>query len=457
MMIVGIRGISITQRAGGGAGQTADKQMIYAAIALVAFVAAVIVPYQRIGRAAYWLFALTIVMLVAVLFTTPMKGAARWFDLGLVRIQPSEIAKLTYILMLGWYLRFGDHYRRLGGLIVPFVLAFLPMGLILIEPDLGTALLFLPTLYFMLFMAGAKLRHLLIILAMGAAVIFLPVGRGVDADTFESQRDRLNVWSVGPIKFYSVDKSLPWRRRPNLPIAYCRMQIGDGGVFDIQPLSLRVLRGHQTDRINGWLRQDDPSIAPREGFQLRWSLITLATGRWRGAPAGGEGSGRAEIFPLAMRQLPHGRTDFILSVIGGRWGMLGCMVVIGLYAVILVFGIEIATITYDPFARMLVIGVLGLLLSQIFINAGMTMGLMPITGMTLPLVSYGGSSLVVNCAALGLLVNVGIRRSISLAPHPFEHGQKREKQTRIESTTDQNGQRRDKLPATAGKSHSNSK
>ncbi len=108
-------------------------------------------------------------------------------------------------------------------------------------------------------------------------------------------------------------------------------------------------------------------------------------------------------------------------MVGGQWGLLGCVGVFLLYGVIFLFGFEIALITYDPFARLLVVGVLALLFSQIVINVGMTMGLTPVTGMTLPLISYGGTSLVVNCAALGLLVNVGQHRPILLGKRPFEH------------------------------------
>jgi hypothetical protein len=107
--------------------------------------------------------------------------------------------------------------------------------------------------------------------------------------------------------------------------------------------------------------------------------------------------------------------------------MLGCLAVMLCYVVIFIFGAEIAVITYDPFARLLAVGVMALLLSQLFINVGMAIGLMPITGMTLPLISYGGSSLVVNCAALGMLVNVGQRRPILLGKRPFEYGEKKEK------------------------------
>lgn len=451
VMVFGILAIRVCERADPQlAGQTA-KQLRYAIVALVAFVVATMIPYPRIGRAAYALFALTLVLLVVVLFSRPINYSHRWIKLGPIGMQPSEIAKLTYIIMLGWYLRYGDHYRRMRGLIVPFVLAFVPMGLILYEPDLGTALLFLPTLYFMLFMAGAKLRHLLLIVAMGVAAVFVPVPRAVDAETLEAQADRFEVARIGALKFHRVRDREELSRPPKVPVAYCRIQFGEGGVYDLQPLFLRVMRGTQQGRIEGWVRQNDDRVAMNEGFQLRWSLITLSTGRWMGR------SGRSadddpggEMFPLAMDQLPFKHTDFIFSVIGGRWGFLGCLVVLGMYAVILVFGIEIATITYDPFGRLLAVGVLGLLLSQIFINVGMAMGLMPITGMTLPLVSCGGTSIVVNCAALGLLVNVGQRRPILLAPHPFEYGERREKQVNLESTAPLTAKRRNEKPRPPG-------
>ncbi len=404
------------------------KQMWFALVGLAAFLTATVIPYRRVGRIAYALFAVTILLLLVVLFTRPINNATRWIDLRVFKVQPSELAKLSYILLLAWYLRFGDHYRRFRGLILPFILTFGPMGLILLEPDLGTALLFLPTLYFMLFMAGAKLRHLLLIVAMGLAVVLFPVPRRVDSSALIAHQNQLVTKQLGPVRFYRVDDSLPLHRRPKLPIAYCRMQIARRAVYDIQPLSLRIMNpeGHQVRRVEGWLRQ--------EGYQLRWSLVALAAGRWFGRAGDYQGSDLArEMLPVAIKKLPEDHTDFIFSVIGGRWGFVGCVAVLGLYAVIFVFGIEIATITYDPFGRLLAVGVLALLLSQIFINVGMTMGLLPITGMTLPLVSYGGSSLVVNCAGLGLLVNVGQRRPILLAPHPFEHGYKKEKHAIIES------------------------
>ena len=183
---IGVTAIRFSQQATGQPGQSAGSQAVYAGIGLLVFGLAVLIPYPKLGRFAYGLFAAMLVLLVAVLFTRPIEGATRWFDLSIVHIQPSEIAKLAYVLMLAWYLRYRDNYRRFTGLLIPFALAVAPMGLVLIEPDLGTALLFLPTLYFVLFMAGAKLRHLLVILVMGMAVILLPVPRPVDGDTWEA-------------------------------------------------------------------------------------------------------------------------------------------------------------------------------------------------------------------------------------------------------------------------------
>lgn len=432
LVAVGITAIHVSEQSDSTIQGFTNRQMVFAAVALGVFVFMTIVPYQRVGRLSYVLFGLTLVVLAAVFFlprsiAPEIRGSRRWIDLGVMMVQLSEIAKFAFIVMLAWYLRQGDNYRRLRGLIVPFVLTLAPMALVLLEPDLGTSLLLLPTLYMLLFVAGAKLRHLLVILALGLLAVLCPAPRPVDADAFAAQRESFVESSLGPVTFYWVDESLDWSRRPELPVAYCRCRIGSGPLYDIQPLSLRIMQPHQVRRIKAWLRPDDPRIARNEGYQPEKGKMILGSGRWTGR---GDWNNTESYFTM----LPDDHTDFIFSVIGGQWGFLGCLAVLGLYGVIFLFGVEIATITYDPFGRLLAVGVMALLLSQLVINAGMTMGLMPVTGMTLPLVSYGGSSLVINCAALGLLVNVGQRRPILLSRRPFEYGQKRERQPAIAQT-----------------------
>ena len=417
LMGFGIAAIHVSEGAQAVGGGFTMRQIVYACIAMGAFVAATVIPYRKLGQAAYVLFGLTMAALVIVLlpkvfpsvfrgwtgsFLPERRGSYRWIQLGPVQVQPSEVAKITFIVLLAWYLRFGDRYRRLRGLIVPFVLTLVPMALILMEPDLGTSLLLLPTLYVMLFMAGARLRHLAGIVAVGTVLVLLPVPRKVHPSWKPAElatRRSLAYWSFHAAGAEYLVSAAPLTLRI--------------GSKDLMPL-------HQLQRIDGWLRQGQPLIARGIGYQLHQSKMILGAGRWTGR---GDWNTTSTYF----RMLPDDHTDFIFSVIGGQWGLLGCLALLGMYGVIFLFGVEIAVITYDPFGRLLAVGVMALLFSQIVINVGMTMGLVPITGMTLPLVSYGGSSLVVNCAALGLLVNVGQRRPILLSRRPFEYGEKQKK------------------------------
>jgi rod shape determining protein RodA len=427
LVVMGIVAIHVSEPADSDLTGFAAKQWKFALVGLAVFIGMTLIPYQKLGQLSYLMFAATLVMLAGIFLLPSVRGSHRWIDAGPIKIQPSEIAKFTFIIMLAWYLRHGEHYRRLAGLILPFLLTLVPMGLILLEPDLGTGMLFPPTLFFMLFMAGARLRHLVVIVAMGLFLVLVPVVQPVDKDAFlgDVHRGGFVTRKLGPVTFYSVDESREWTKRPAFPLVYCRFQVGQGGVYDLQPLSLRVMMGHdqtaeRAQRVTAWLRPDDPRMAKGKGYQPRLARRVLASGGWTGRGDWGE-------LDRLFRVLPDDHTDFIFCVIGAQWGFLGCAALLFLYGVIFVFGVEIASITYDPFARLLAVGVLALLFSQIVINVGMTMGLTPVTGMTLPLVSYGGSSLVVNCAALGLLVNVGQRRPILLSRRPFEFGARKDK------------------------------
>jgi cell division protein FtsW (lipid II flippase) len=239
-------------------------------------------------------------------------------------------------------------------------------------------------------MAGAKLRHLLGIVAVATVLIFLPLPRSIH-DMSEPER--------------AVRKAT----------AYCTYESG-GEEYIVAAAPMAFMELHQLQRIDGWLRQGDPDIVRGKGYHLYRSKIVLGSGKVLGR---GDWD-KAEIY---FRTLPDDHTDFIFSIIGGQWGFAGCLFVLILYCAIVIFGVEIAATTHDPFGRLLAVGVIGLLVSQVFINVGMTMGLLPITGMTLPFVSYGGSSLVVNCAAVGLLVNVGQNRPVMFSRRPFEYGE----------------------------------
>ncbi len=351
LVMLGLAGISRgDQLAGSGAYFT--RQLVWVGLAIPALIAAAWVPYRSLRPVSYLLFGATIVLLLLVFLMPARGGARRWIPLGLFDMQPSELAKLTFILALSHYLMYRRNFRRFLGLFTPFLLTLIPLVLVLKEPDLGTALLFLPMLLAMLLAAGARLRHLMLIGMMGVAVT---------------------------------------------PVLWLGMN------------------AEQKSRVVSLLTQVENGPVPRgDGYHLYQSKRMLSLGgTW-----GSELSGMPVDDPAAYH-LPAARTDFVFCLIGERFGLFGSLLTLTIYAVLVVKGLAIAHSTREPFGRLLATGIVTLLATQAIINTGMTVGLMPITGMTLPLVSYGGSSLLATAIALGLLINVAIRPGYEVTAEPF--------------------------------------
>lgn len=351
LVLIGLSAISRGDELVGG-GTTAQKQLVWAVLGVPVLVAAAAVPYRTFLRFSYPLLAATVLLLVAVFVFPPRNGSRRWIPLGLLYFQPSEVAKIAFILALAAYLRFRENFRSLPGLIPPFAIALVPMGLILIEPDLGTSLLFVPVLAAMLFAAGARPRHLALVGLLGVAM---------------------------------------------LPVLWANMG------------------AYQKARVVAVFTQRDAGPPPKgDGYHLHQSKRVLALGgTW-----GSEITGMQSPDPLDYH-LPAGRTDFIFCLVGERWGFAGCCATLAIYFLTFRQGIAAAIATREPFGRLLAVGITTLLATQVLINTAMTVGLMPITGITLPLMSYGGSSLLSTLAAIGLLTNVALRPGNDVTPMPF--------------------------------------
>jgi len=356
------------------------KQLIFALIGVLVFIGVNLINYRRFGQAGCWLYGLTLLLLglllldkwVDIAFIPVINGARRWLRIGTatryVQVQPSEFCKLAFILALAWYLRYRSNYRNFKALIGPFVLTLVPMFLILAEPDLGTALLMMPILFTMLFIAGAKLKHLLIIVLIGLC--------------------------VSPLFWYKME---PYQRTRVSSVllqnTWIRQKARDN------PALGRILVGGRFSEKkwkNDW------------GYHLIRSKFAVASGRltgrgWRQGPF------------IKYNFLPERHNDFIFAAAAHQWGFLGCLILLGLFVIIVVCGLEIIAYNTDPFGRLLGLGIVAMFCVEVIVNVSMTLGLMPITGLTLPLVSYGGSSLVVNMAAVGLLNNIGRCRPFSVA------------------------------------------
>jgi rod shape determining protein RodA len=181
------------------------------------------------------------------------------------------------------------------------------------------------------------------------------------------------------------------------------------------PVLWLTMSAEQQSRITALFTQSDGGPTPHgDGYHLHQSKQALALG----GPWGSELSGTAVDDPLAYH-LPACRTDFVLCMVGERWGLAGSLATLGLYLILFARGLTIAAATREPFGRLLAVGIVALLAAQTVINAGMTVGLMPITGITLPLLSYGGSSLLFTGVALGLLMNVAMRPGYEVGTDPF--------------------------------------
>ena len=335
-----------------GSGLHFHRQLIWMALAVPALIMAAWVPYRSLRPASYLLFGVTTVLLLVVFLMPAHHGARRWIPMGVFDMQPSELAKLTYILALSHYLMFRRNFRHFLGLFIPFLLTLVPLVLVLKEPDLGTALLFLPMLFAMLLAAGARVRHLVLIGMMGVAVT---------------------------------------------PVLWLGMNV------------------EQKSRVVSLLTQVENGPAPRgDGYHLFQSKRMLSLGGTWGSDLAG-----MPVDDPAAYHLPAARTDFVFCLIGERFGLIGSLLTLATYAVLIIKGLSIAASTREPFGRLLATGIVTLLATQAIINTGMTVGLMPITGMTLPLVSYGGSSLVATAIALGLLINVAIRPGYEVTAEPF--------------------------------------
>ncbi len=318
-----------------------SKQLCWVLIGLVLMSIVMAIDYQRFIDVSYILYGVNVLLLILVIFLGRARfGAQRWFAIGGFNMQPSEFIKFTLILALATYI--GDKKTlmdRAENLVVPFLLCAIPFFLVMIQPDLGTGLLLIPTLFAMLYVGGARPRHLVVCGILG--VLALPV-----------------FW--------------------------------------------QFLREYQRMRLLVFM---NPNIDPLgAGYTITQSKIAIGSG-------GLIGKGWLSGTQNQLNFLPERHTDFIFSVAGEEWGFLGSLILISLFLIIIVRGFRIASSQNDTNGRLITTGILTLLSLQVFINIAMTIGLMPVVGLPLPLVSYGGSSLATTMASLGLLLNVGMRRS----------------------------------------------
>jgi rod shape determining protein RodA len=328
-----------------------NRQILYACVGAVVLVAAALVDPDLYRR--YWraIFVGTCVVIAFVLLIGHAShGSTRWISLGFFTFQPSEFGKLLFVLALAGMLSERQRdLNRWGTTLKVIGLGLVPVLLVFAQPDLGTALVYMAALAAMLWVAGIPWRHLAV---LGGIVVLVAVG----------------VLWAGPATGVSV------------------------------------LKSYQVQRLTCFFH---PSTCPAAaGYNLNQSKTTVGSGGIRG-----RGVNNATQVKLGF--LPESQTDFAFSSFAEQRGFIGAALLLGLYLLVLWRGLRVVTVARDLYSAVVAGGIVVALLFQIFVNVGMTMGIAPITGIPLPFVSVGGSSLIANLAAIGVLLAIHARGRVS--------------------------------------------
>ncbi|MFW5798145.1 MAG: FtsW/RodA/SpoVE family cell cycle protein [Planctomycetota bacterium] len=328
--------------------------LFYVILSIPMLVVLLAINYKWFQRYAFLIFlaGIVLVLLTHVPGVRVQRNYSyRWIGSGRFSIQPSEIMKIAFVVGLARYLMYRRNYRQFVGLAVPFIISFAPMILILKQPDLGTSLVFLPVLFAMLYAAGAKTKHLAIIVLLG--LLSVPV-----------------MWTS-------------------------------------------VMKPGQKQRIMSYLDAEAALEAGQDHAVKAQEAIS------RG---GMTGEGLTHSIYNERGLLYAAESDFIFAIVCGEWGFVGAQVILILYTLLVVSIVQIALTTREPFGRLIVIGLGTLIVFQALTNMAIASGLLPTTGLTLPFISKGGSSLLSMVAAMGIILNVGINQEPILAREDFNFG-----------------------------------
>jgi rod shape determining protein RodA len=388
------------------------KQIVWAVSGLVLLVIVSLIDYQRMKDYSPIIYTFFIVVILYVrFFGHEVNGAKSWIGLfGEFGIQPSEFMKIATILFLAQYLSESEHQSSFRRLLISFAIILLPVIIIITQSDMGTALVFFPIFLFMAYIAGLNRRYVFFILAAilsTAALTILPLW---EQYIVKSPSSLSFILYKAPYVFYVIAASslimalsawgwLSFKKKYYFWIAYFSLLIA--GSLTASVLAHKALKEYQIMRLIVFL---DPSIDPRgSGWNILQSITAIGSG-------GVLGKGFLQGTQSHYRYLPQQSTDFIFSIIAEEWGFIGGFAVFALYYILLRRCSNLLKSARDNYALYVVAGIMGMIFFHFMINAGMAMGIMPVTGIPLFFLSYGGASLWTIMISVGLLLGISARR-----------------------------------------------
>jgi len=388
------------------------KQSVWAGVGIVIALLVSLGDYRRVYDFSLYLYLGSLAFLAYTLFFGRMvNGARAWIGIGSFGVQPSEFSKIATILLLARYLDASnrsqsDFYRFSFSCLIVFV----PVGMILLQPDLGTALVYIPILLVMTFIAGIAIRYVLYLGALIALTGFLTVlplwQTHILRGAFPALMIIANVrivllltFSFFLISLIALYGFMRYKKKYFFWITY----IFSIGIFSLMGslLAHKVLKDYQIMRLIVFL---DPEVDPRgSGWNIIQSITAIGSG-------GFLGKGYLQGTQSHYRFLPQQSTDFIFSIFSEEWGFIGGLLVFSLFLLIILRLVRIMKTTSDPYGTYIAAGLSAIFSFHFMINVGMVMGVMPITGIPLLFMSYGGSSLLSAMIGIGLALSIYIRR-----------------------------------------------
>ena len=360
------------------------KQLTWAGVGVLVLLFAVLLPFRVLQAISLPAYGLTIAMLIAVLVIgRTVSGSTSWFNFGAFRLQPAEFAKITTVLALASYLSRPNvslgNIRDFG---VAAAIVMTPVVLIMLQPDTGTAIIFLGLLFPILFWGGATRFVLLALMAPGIVAIAALIG---------TTPFLIAIVVIGALLFFSKENRLA------AAIVFAVTTLGG---LSVQVIYDR-LKPYQQKRIATFL---DPNADPLgAGYNILQSKVAIGSG-------GLFGKGYLQGSQTQLNFIPEQWTDFIFCVPGEEFGFLGATVVLALFALLLARCVSIASTVNSRFASFTAIGFFGIIGIHAIINIGMAVGLLPVIGVPLPFLSYGGSALLASMAMVGILMNLYANR-----------------------------------------------
>ena len=392
------------------------KQIIWFSLGFVVMIIVALVDYRHFKRYSKWGYLLLLAMLLFTLLNgTIVNNARSWIGVGSLGIQPSELGKVLFILFLASYMDKSSKVPPLRRFITALLIMAVPMLLILRQPDLGTACVYLPICLFMCYMTDIPFRYIAYILLLGFTTIILtvlPVWHTkiwLSASSHQAiavisiltnMKLRFTVIAIlALIAFLSLLGYLTFKKVYYYWLTY---------TFSVLSLSFllsiaagKVLHEYQIQRLIIFI---DPYT---DRLKTGWNIIQSIT-----AIGAGKFTGRGYLGGIQshLRYLPEQSTDFIFSILAEEAGFIGGTLVFSLFLVIFIKIIKIIKTTTNTYGYFIASGILGMMFFHFSINVGMVMGIMPVTGIPLPFLSYGGSSLLTNMISIGLLMSINSRR-----------------------------------------------